>query len=191
MRAMHLREWTTSDAAQLLTISQTTPSLKRQFPNLTSVDEASEFIAKYWIPAPGRTILCIDNGVAAGLAGIDYTAKNDEGGWDRGWVFYWIAAPLRSRGITSAAVTALCDWALGEMWCEPRTIDVSVLHSLASPHLRRLELGYRTNNLASAGVARRAGFEIEGIEREKFLYDGVTYDAVMAGRLRRSANLTD
>ncbi|WP_346845753.1 VOC family protein [uncultured Rothia sp.] len=58
------------------------------------------------------------------------------------------------------------------------------MQELPSPNLRRLELGYRTNNPASGKVAAAAGFMIEGIEREKFLYAGQTYDAVTAARLR-------
>lgn len=181
---LRLRHWDPSDGQALLDICQCTPRLDRQFPNLTSAEEASEFIAKHWAPDPGRTILCIDDGRAAGLAGVDYTAWNDDGEWDRGWVFYWIADHLRNRRITSAAVSALCDWALDEEW-RTDVIDATILDTLPSPRLRRLELGYRTNNLGSAGVARRAGFTVEGIEREKFLYDGVTYDAVVAGRLQK------
>lgn len=52
-----------------------------------------------------------------------------------------------------------------------------------SPRLRRLELGYRLNNLASGAVARSAGFVVEGVEREKFCYDGVLYDVACAARL--------
>lgn len=64
------------------------------------------------------------------------------------------------------------------------SIDCSVLEKMESPRLRRLELGYRTNNPASGKVASYAGFVGEGIEREKFLYAGQTYDAVTAARLR-------
>ena len=49
--------------------------------------------------------------------------------------------------------------------------------------MRRLELGYRVNNLGSAMVAERAGFLVEGVAREKFLIDGEAYDVIMATRL--------
>lgn len=50
--------------------------------------------------------------------------------------------------------------------------------------LERLELGHRVTNPASGGVARRAGFVVEGTEREKFLIDGQRIDVLTYGRLR-------
>lgn len=81
----------------------------------------------------------------------------------------------------------MCAWALGEPNPAPTVpaLDTGLLASLPSPYLRRLELGYRANNPASGAVAAAAGFQIEGIEREKFLYAGQTYDAVTAARLRK------
>ena len=66
--------------------------------------------------------------------------------------------------------------------------DFSALTSARSPRVRRLELGYRTNNPASAAVARHTGFVVEGVEREKFCYNGVLYDAAIAARLHRDVN---
>lgn len=113
------------------------------------------------------------------------TAKGDARAWDRAWVSYWSASVIRGTGAMKHAVRAVCDWALGEAERKASSsIDCSVLEKMESPRLRRLELGYRTNNPASGKVARYAGFVVEGIEREKFLYAGQTYDAVTAARLR-------
>ena len=48
----------------------------------------------------------------------------------------------------------------------------------------RLELGHRVDNPASGGVARAAGFVVEGLERGKFLVNGVRVDVRTYGRLR-------
>lgn len=157
-------------------------------PALTSEQDARNLIETSYLPADNRAIFCLsDEGRPAGLVGLNYTARTDAGAWDRAWVYYWIADPYRGQGYTKAALTAVCNWVLGETSPAPTSpvLDTGLLASLPSPRLRRLELGYRANNPASGAVAAAAGFQIEGIEREKFLYAGITYDAVLAARLRK------
>lgn len=87
-----------------------------------------------------------------------------------GWVFYWMHAAHRGRGVTARAVATVADWALTE---EPEGAG-----------LERLELGHRVNNPSSGGVALAAGFVQEGRERGKFLIDGERHDVLNYGRLR-------
>lgn len=185
---MKLRLWQSADAAALLDLVQTSTDLERQLPLPTTLHEAQRLIEGEWLPVPGRAVFCLDDGQAAGLVGITYHAQQEEGAWDRGWVYYWIADRVRGKGITKSAVLAVCDWALGQ-YNPPEEkhpmLDTELLGTLESPNLRRLELGYRTNNPASGAVARYAGFTVEGIERQKFLYGGQTFDAVLAARLRQ------
>jgi RimJ/RimL family protein N-acetyltransferase len=82
-----------------------------------------------------------------------------------GWVSYWTAEHARGRGVASAAVTALAAWALHD------------------GGLFRLELGHRTNNAASCVVAQRAGFLVEGLERQKLRYGDARYDVELHARL--------
>lgn len=82
------------------------------------------------------------------------------------WVFWWTHVAHRGRGLAGSAATAVANWALVE------------------GGLERLELGHRVNNPASAAIARRAGFVVEGLERGKFLIGGERVDAVLAARLR-------
>ena len=123
------------------------------------------------------------------------------GTWDRAWVYYWISAETRGLGITRRCVRAACDWAQtidasNDSVISPGkpseqakiSYDFSALTAARSPRVRRLELGYRTNNPASAAVARHTGFVVEGVEREKFCYNGVLYDAAIAARLHRDVN---
>lgn len=157
-------------------------------PALASEEDARNLIETSYLPAENRAIFCLsDEGRPAGLIGLNFTDRSDTGAWDRAWVYYWLADPYRGQGYTQAALRAACAWALGEPNPAPTlpTLDTGLLASLPSPHLRRLELGYRANNPASGAVAAAAGFQIEGIEREKFLYAGQTYDAVIAARLRK------
>lgn len=80
------------------------------------------------------------------------------------WIFYWAHARARGTGITSQLVRDFCN-------------------DLLRDDLHRLELGFRVDNRASARVAERAGFVIEGREREKFLVEGERIDVITCGRL--------
>ena len=185
---MELRYWVLTDAPDLYSIYRTSSGLERQMPALASEEDARNLIETSYLPAENRAIFCLsDEGRPAGLIGLNFTARRDTGAWDRAWVYYWLADPYRGQGYTKAALTAVCAWALGEPNPVPTlpALDTGLLASLPSPRLRRLELGYRANNPASGAVAAAAGFQIEGIEREKFLYAGQTYDAVIAARLRK------
>lgn len=185
---MELRYWAPTDAPDLLAIYRTSSDLERQMPALTSEQDALTLIENRYLPADNRAIFCLsDSGRPAGLIGLNFTARTDTGAWDRAWVYYWLADPYRGQGYMRNALTAICNWALDEAAPAPTgsALDTGLLASLPSPRLRRLELGYRTNNPASGAVAAAAGFQVEGIEREKFLYAGQTYDAVIAARLRK------
>ncbi|WP_368733165.1 GNAT family N-acetyltransferase [Streptomyces alkaliphilus] len=81
------------------------------------------------------------------------------------WVSYWTVPSARGRGITTAALRAVCGAAFGPL------------------RLYRLELGHRTDNPASCGVARGAGFAVEGVQRGKLLWGGRRYDVELHARL--------
>ncbi|MDO4916032.1 MAG: GNAT family protein [Rothia sp. (in: high G+C Gram-positive bacteria)] len=183
---MFLREWRAEDALDLLQIYSSNADLERQMPRLRSLEDAERFITQAYVPAVDRAAFCLDSGSGVqGCVLIDFTAKDDAGAWDRAWVSYWSVSALRGTGVMKQMVRAVCDWALEEAKASvDSSIDCLVLEEKDSPRLRRLELGYRTNNPASGKVARYAGFVVEGLEREKFLYKGQTYDAVTAARVK-------
>ncbi|AEV84243.1 acetyltransferase [Actinoplanes sp. SE50] len=83
-----------------------------------------------------------------------------------GWVSYWTTRADRGHGFGTAATAALAEWAFAELG------------------LFRLELGHRVDNPGSCGVARGAGFLVEGRERAKLAYDGERYDVELHARLR-------
>lgn len=84
---------------------------------------------------------------------------------DIGWVSYWTTDAARNRGVATAAAKAISDWAFADLG------------------LFRLELGHRTDNLASCRVATRAGYTVEGVERAKLRYGDQRYDAELHARL--------
>lgn len=185
---MELRYWALTDASNLFDIYRRSSDLERQMPAFSCEQEALNLIKNSYLPADDRAVFCLSEaGRPLGLIGLNFTARTDSGAWDRAWVYYWLTDAYRGQGYMKTALTAVCNWALDDPQLTPTspTLDSSMLASLPSPRLRRLELGYRTNNPASGAVAAAAGFQIEGIEREKFLYAGQSYDAVMAARLRK------
>ncbi|NGP08828.1 GNAT family N-acetyltransferase [Rhodococcus sp. 14C212] len=80
---------------------------------------------------------------------------------------YWIAPAARTRGLATAAVNLLCDFAFGADGLS----------------LGRIEWRALAANLASAAVARRVGFRFEGVQRRGVLQRGVRHDAWVAGLL--------
>lgn len=103
-------------------------------------------------------------GELVGLVGVVVDEVNRSG-----WVFYWMHADHRGRGLTSRAVASVADHLLAE--------------PPAGEGLERLELGHRVNNPGSGGVALAAGCVLEGRERAKFLIDGERHDVLTYGRL--------
>ncbi|WP_350269115.1 GNAT family protein [Brevibacterium sp. CBA3109] len=81
------------------------------------------------------------------------------------WISYWLDSTVRGHGLAAAGLRSLVDHLHDEL-------DVY-----------RLELGYRINNPASGGVAKSAGFLVEGRERERLLYDGFRFDTEACARL--------
>ena len=197
-----LRAWLEDDASRLYDIYRATPDLVHQMPALGSVEDARTLICEELLPSSEHIPWCLEvDNQATGCVGFRCMGLQPSGTWDRAWVYYWISAETRGLGITSRCVRAACDWAqnidaLDDSAASPGkpakqakiSYDFSALTSARSPRVRRLELGYRTNNPASAAVARHTGFVVEGVEREKFCYNGVLYDAAIAARLHRDVD---
>ncbi|MFI7022048.1 GNAT family N-acetyltransferase [Micromonospora sp. NPDC049900] len=79
---------------------------------------------------------------------------------------YWIVAAARRRGLASAAVRLLTEWAFRDLG------------------LHRIELCHAVANPASCRVAERAGYPVEGTLRQSHRYgDGRRYDEHLHARL--------
>jgi RimJ/RimL family protein N-acetyltransferase len=79
---------------------------------------------------------------------------------------YRVSPAARGRGIGTEAVTAATVWAFANL------------------ALVRIELAHAAANAASCVVARRAGYRLEGLLRQSFVYgDGQRYDEHLHARL--------
>lgn len=100
-------------------------------------------------------------GVAVGHVGV--SQRDSRHG--TAWVSYWISEQARGRHLASTSVATVCAWVF-------RETDTF-----------RLELGHRANNPASGKVAARAGFSIEGLQRQKLRYGSERFDVIGYSRL--------
>jgi RimJ/RimL family protein N-acetyltransferase len=78
---------------------------------------------------------------------------------------YWLAQTERGRGVMSAAVAGLCDYAFEHL-------GLVKIYAHAYP-----------DNLASCRVLEKCGFQREGLLRSHIRKDGRYFDAVAYGRL--------
>lgn len=107
---------------------------------------------------------CIEvEGKAAGAIGLhpktDVHRRTAELG-------YWLAEPFWGRGIATAAVRAF------------------VANGFGSLPLDRIFAEVNSNNLASARVLEKAGFEYEGRLRKNVIKDGQVLDSLLYASLR-------
>lgn len=160
-----LRRWTGGDAASVLA-AFADPLMRGQ--SVTPVDvlpAAEQWIAQRaarWSDGSAFAFAVVDGKDTVlgqvSVGPIDLRHAN-------GWVSYWTTPAARGRGTASRACRALARWAFAEL------------------DLFRLELGHRVDNPASCTVARAAGFAVEGLERQKLIYDGVRHDVETHARL--------
>lgn len=163
-----LRSWRSEDAAVLRDIAEATPDLATQTNGaaLSTVAECETFIAER-LPCTASVVnlaIAVDDIPVGnvGLSSIEYSHGT-------AWTYYWLASNARGRGLATRALASIALWAFDEQ------------------RLYRLELGHRTNNPASCGVASRAGFTPEGIEREKLRYGTERFDVERHARLATDA----
>ncbi|SEB46213.1 Acetyltransferase (GNAT) domain-containing protein [Paramicrobacterium humi] len=133
---------------------------------LTTIDECESFIAER-LPCTASVVnLAIaEDDVPVGNVGL----SNIEYSHGTAWAYYWLAEGARGRGLATRALASIAQWAFTEQ------------------ALHRLELGHRVNNPASCGVATRAGFATEGVEREKLRYGTERFDVERHARLATDA----
>ena len=158
---LRLRPWQASDLPALWELYCADPDLARQFPPVADIADLQCWLQTYAKSDEQNLVLALE--VAGHLAGCVAIMGKCENA--NGWVFYWLASKHRGNGYVSAALTTLANWALRQGgWY-------------------RLELAYRVDNPKSGRTAQRAGFIVEGLEREKFLIDGQRINVAIAARL--------
>ena len=146
-----LRPWTRSEASFIAEASKD-PAIERYNSPPHSLEDAVAVVETFernWQTFAGSgdpsgvafAIVDAASGELAGMCGVD--------GWsstDVAQIGYWLAAAARGRGFATRAVTLMTGW----------------LFKLGAA---RVFLTVVSENLASAAVARRAGFTYEGTLR--------------------------
>ncbi|MEU1482271.1 GNAT family N-acetyltransferase [Streptomyces sp. NPDC005752] len=161
---LSLRPWRPDDAPAVRRAFAPAEMARQVGRPVTTTAEASEWIADREDErkaGSGYTWAVVRGGAALGsvaVTSVDHVHNT-------GWVSYWTTETARGTGVAAAGLRVLARWAFGGLG------------------LHRLELGHRTNNPASCTVAVRAGFAVEGIERNKLRYGDVRYDVERHARL--------
>ena len=127
---------------------------------------AANWVARYergWAEGSraGFAILRGDGPIVgfAGIFGLDDPGAEGEIG-------YLVAAEARGQGIAGRSVALLTRWGFDELGLE------------------RIELRIDTDNVASARVAERAGYRLDGVLRSKHFKEGLRTDLGIWSRLR-------
>ena len=127
---------------------------------------AANWVARYergWAEGSraGFAILGGDGAIVgfAGIFGLDDPGAEGEIG-------YLVAAETRGQGIAGRSVALLTRWGFDELGLE------------------RIELRIDTDNVASARVAERAGYRLDGVLRSKHFKEGLRTDLGIWSRLR-------
>lgn len=158
LTAYQLRPVRQADADAVLEVFSSAPDMARQG-EVTDLHEARAQVE--WLRGEGRVAFAVtheDRLVGVVAIVVDGLNRN-------GWVFYWLHASHRGRGVMARATATVASWAL------------------TRGGLERLELGHRVDNPSSGGVAAAAGFVVEGRERAKFRIGGQRVDVLTYGRL--------
>ncbi|MFJ9056833.1 GNAT family N-acetyltransferase [Streptomyces sp. NPDC102409] len=159
-----LRTWRADDAPALLRAFRPLEMARQAGRPVTTGAEALEWVAERESERAAGTAYTwavVRDGVPLGHVSVAAVNRVH----DTGWVSYWTVEEARGTGVALGGVRALARWAFDDLG------------------LHRLELGHRTNNPASCAVAVRAGFVLEGIDREKLRYGDVRYDVERHARL--------
>jgi RimJ/RimL family protein N-acetyltransferase len=142
-----LRPWQPDDAAAL-TSQRADPDANRWLGPLTGEDAARSRISRWhdewtageaasWAVVDGATGTVLGGGALREITGTRRSAA----------VVYWVGAPHRRRGVATRTVRAMASYAFEQL------------------HRHRLSLHHAVDNRASCGVARAAGFALEGTTR--------------------------
>ncbi len=124
----------------------------------------AEIVAPGWAGrSPVWAIRTAAGGPVVGMLGLD--ARPDDGAAEIG---FWLDAAVRGRGLMVRSVRLACDFGF----------------AIDGLGLTRIEWRAFVGNIASAAVARRAGFHYEGYLRRAGLQRGVRRDSWIAARLR-------
>lgn len=161
---IELRPWVAEDAPALSAAYQENLELRIQFggANLSTIGQAHRYIRQQLsFSGSSRPWAIALDDVVVGHVGLSAIERRH----GTAWASYWLTSEARGHGYAARALATVAGVAFED-------------------GLFRLELGHRINNPASCGVASRAGFLAEGIERQKLQYGTERFDVETHARLR-------
>jgi ribosomal-protein-alanine N-acetyltransferase len=139
-------------------------NLKDRFPHPYTAEDAETWIGmNHLLVGPPVNFAIVVEGKAAGGIGLDLMDDVLE---RTASVGYWVAEPLWGRGIATAAVEFIADYAFSEL------------------PLDRLQASVFDWNAASARVLEKCGFALEGRLRRAVVKEDRVGDLLIFGRLR-------
>jgi [ribosomal protein S5]-alanine N-acetyltransferase len=160
-----LRPWRAGDEPALAA-AYDDPAIRHWHQRTMDTGEATDWIAttaKRWNDeTDAEWAITHDRAVVGRVAlrGVDLSVGHAE-------VSYWSCPNARGRGVASAAVTRVANWAL------------------ESVGFWRLEVRHSVHNPASCRVALHAGFVEEAVLRQQHLHEDGWHDIHIHSRMRR------
>jgi RimJ/RimL family protein N-acetyltransferase len=164
-----LGPWSDGDLEWLATSCQD-PEIERWtlVPSPYSIEDARCFVEvialEAWASGTGLHLAIADLATGERLGAIGLDVHDEQSSVAR--LGYWLAPEARGRGAASCALELLSDWGFAERG------------------LYRLELEILDGNEASSRVARRCGYQLEGILRSRELHRGRRRDVALYARIR-------
>ena len=119
--------------------------------------------AELWAKGEGRHFAVADPETGEMIGGVNFHSIRPD--HRRAEIGFWLVPGARGRGIGTAAVAAACGWAFEHFG------------------LVRIEMTTLPDNEASLGLARKVGFQREGLLRSRNFERGDQVDIVMLSLL--------
>ena len=139
--------------------------MTNRFPSPYTAGDADEWIAICTAQDPPLSFVILVDGDVAGGVGCELHDDIRTGVAEVGW---WLAPRWWGRGIAAIAVRRFIDYCFEDL------------------ELHRVEAGVFRTNTASARVAEKAGFVLDGIARDGYLKNGRLVDRLYYGLARSS-----
>jgi RimJ/RimL family protein N-acetyltransferase len=167
-----MRPWREDDAAAYWAALEAPGGRLWHGATLATPDDVAAALARRrdWTTGDHASWALVDGPALLGSISL-HRVDRDQGAAELG---YWIAPAARGRGLAVRAARAACRWAFTDLG------------------LHRVQLFHAVENTASARVAEKAGFTLEGRLRQSHRYgDGVRHDELLWARLRTDRPLSD